>query len=166
MPTKHKFGIAAAIALAVSIGCAPSLTEEDRSQMWSAVSSNNFEKVQSLVEDDVRRANMVTSRKDNYTAVHHCVVYNKDDTRIVEYLLQNGADPNIASDTGWTPLHTAVWDANLGYVEVLLQYGADVSLKDHKKERSPLEMARRSGATSHIVEAMERHLQNQRLASQ
>ncbi len=134
--------------------------------MWGAVSSNELEEVQRLVEEDERRAYMDTDRKGEYTALHHAISYNKNDVRIAEYLLLKGADPNTQTNTGWTPLHTAVWDSNLPAVELLMKHGADVTLKEFKKQESPLEMSRRyGGSTSHITGAMERYLQSQSVAS-
>lgn len=154
----------AAMTLCVATGCRPALTEDDRDAMWSAVSSNKFEEVKRLVEEDERRAHVMTDRKGEYTALHHAIVYNKHDVRIAEYLLQKGADPNTQTRTGFTPLHTAVWDSNLPAVEVLMKYGADVNLKEFKRQESPLEMSRRYGGKSHLTAAMERHLQSQDVA--
>ncbi|AZA78066.1 ankyrin repeat domain-containing protein [Chryseobacterium sp. G0186] len=55
------------------------------------------------------------------------VKYNKE---LVENLLKRNADPNIADDTGYTPLFWAVKFGNMELIQLLLQYKADRSKKD------------------------------------
>ncbi|KKP25019.1 MAG: hypothetical protein UR12_C0049G0006 [candidate division TM6 bacterium GW2011_GWF2_30_66] len=47
---------------------------------------------------------------------------------IVTLLLNKGADANIASDYGWTPLYWACYKNNLELVKLLLDYGAKESI--------------------------------------
>lgn len=55
------------------------------------------------------------------------VKYNKD---LVTYLLNKNADPNIADETGSTPLFWAVKFGNKELAELLLKNKADKSIKD------------------------------------
>lgn len=55
------------------------------------------------------------------------IKYNKD---LVEHLLKKKADPNIADETGYTPLFWAVKSGNKDLVEQLLKYKADKTKKD------------------------------------
>lgn len=55
------------------------------------------------------------------------VKYNKE---LVENLLKRNADPNIADDTGYTPLFWAVKFGNTELIQLLLKYKADRSKKD------------------------------------
>ncbi len=55
------------------------------------------------------------------------IKYNKE---LVEHLLKKKADPNIADETGYTPLFWAVKSGNKEFVEQLLQYKADKTKKD------------------------------------
>lgn len=55
------------------------------------------------------------------------VKYNR---KLVEGLLKKNANPNIADDTGSTPLFWAVKLGNKELVELLLKYKADKTIKD------------------------------------
>ena len=49
---------------------------------------------------------------------------------IVELLLKNGASPNVQNDQGDTALHKAAYTNRCSTVSLLLNYNADVSLKN------------------------------------
>src|SRR5690606_11359137 len=64
--------------------------------------------------------------------------------RLGQYLLEQGADPNLSNGGGWNPLYLATDNRNieggdyptrkpdmdhLDYIELLLQAGADVNLR-------------------------------------
>lgn len=49
---------------------------------------------------------------------------------IVELLIENGADVNVKSDEGKTPLHGAAFVGYEEGVRILLKYGADVNARD------------------------------------
>ncbi|KAM6960390.1 ankyrin repeat domain-containing protein 53 [Tautogolabrus adspersus] len=48
----------------------------------------------------------------------------------VRFLLEHGADVNVTSDSGVTPLHLAASEGLLDCTEILVQAGADVSARD------------------------------------
>lgn len=60
------------------------------------------------------------------------------DTRLVQELLSANADPNVLNTSGETPLHEAVQDNNYEVVKLLLNAGANPSLKD-RPENSPMD---------------------------
>jgi ankyrin repeat protein len=49
--------------------------------------------------------------------------------RMVEMLLQSGADPNVRQHGGWTPLQQAAAHGRSRMVDVLLSHGADPTVK-------------------------------------
>jgi ankyrin repeat protein len=51
--------------------------------------------------------------------------------KVAEYLLANGADPNIKSTMGSTALHLACSSHNADFVELLCKNKADVNIKDN-----------------------------------
>lgn len=59
---------------------------------------------------------------------------------VAKELLLAGADPNIADNYGYTPLHAATLNCNPGLVELLLKNKADPSARD-KSGHSPLHLA-------------------------
>lgn len=51
----------------------------------------------------------------------------------IKKLLEKGADPNYMGELGKTPLHMAVIDQNKELIELLLEHGADISIRDTDK---------------------------------
>ncbi|XP_075385617.1 BRCA1-associated RING domain protein 1 isoform X2 [Tenrec ecaudatus] len=86
-----------------------------------------------------------TAAKRNHrgeTLLH--VASIKGDIPSVEYLLQNGSDPNVQDHAGWTPLHEACNHGHLKVVELLLQHKALVNTTGYQND-SPLHDAARNG---------------------
>ena len=63
----------------------------------------------------------------------HYAAY-KGNPRIVDYLLNNGGDPNIRGRHDSTPLHSAAWGRNIQVLELLLEDGADVDARTDEGE--------------------------------
>ena len=60
---------------------------------------------------------------------------------IVKWLLENGADPNIPSAHGLTPLYTAIFHKEHGITDLLLKNGADPDKQPESRENTPLTIA-------------------------
>ena len=54
----------------------------------------------------------------------------KGNTRVVELLLENGAQPDFKDENKRTPLSRAIEGGNVGVVEALLAQGAKVDYKE------------------------------------
>nr|XP_046236197.1 ankyrin repeat domain-containing protein 53 [Scatophagus argus] len=59
----------------------------------------------------------------------------------LRYLLEHGADIDVTTDSGMTPLHLAASEGLLDCTEILVQAGADVSARD-SNGHTPLDLAR------------------------
>jgi ankyrin repeat protein len=68
------------------------------------------------------------------TALGLAMTYSPKAIRIIELLLEAGADPNVPSDAGsdWTPLFDA---RTPEHAELLLKYGADPNYVAHNKQQ-------------------------------
>jgi len=49
---------------------------------------------------------------------------------MVEYLLEQGCDPDRASSSGLTPLHYAAYNNHLEIVQLLLRFGAKIDVRN------------------------------------
>lgn len=93
----------------------------------------------------VKLSSGMPARKRNHrgeTLLHIASI--KGDIPSVEYLLQNGNDPNVKDHAGWTPLHEACSHGHLKVVELLLQHNALVNTPGYQND-SPLHDAVKSG---------------------
>ena len=59
----------------------------------------------------------------------------------VKYLLQRGADPNIAQSDGFTALYLAAQEDNPSICQMLLEAGANPSLAGGPQKLTPLHIA-------------------------
>lgn len=74
----------------------------------------------------------------------------------VEWLLEMGADPNHRNCFGETALHMAVGDGNLAMVQLLLQYGAALDIRDSDNQM-PLDLVGWWGRIDHLIELLEHY---------
>lgn len=69
---------------------------------------------------------------------------SEEDYRIIELFLEKGADANLSTKNGTTPLMQAAYKGNVELVKLFLAYGADATLKD-KTGKTALDMAKQKG---------------------
>lgn len=62
----------------------------------------------------------------------------KGDRKIVEFLLNQGANPNLPADNGWRPLHYAIWYDQRDLLTLLIDRGCEI---DSTVGQTPLEYA-------------------------
>ena len=72
-----------------------------------------------------------TPTRDGTSPIHKAaLIESPSGSRIVSKMLSYGADPNIVTPTGLSPLHIAAMWGRVETIDVLLDSGADVSMKD------------------------------------
>lgn len=54
---------------------------------------------------------------------------NGDLGEVKRLVLDCGADPNVRNNDGWTPLHSAAFRCRVDVARVLLDHGADLTIK-------------------------------------
>jgi ankyrin repeat protein len=96
--------------------------------LWSAIALDKAESLRAMIaRDPALLAARMTRRHHRRTALHHAAARNMP--RIVELLLELGADPNAADATGAAALTTAVQEnADRGIASALLATGARIDL--------------------------------------
>jgi ankyrin repeat protein len=65
-------------------------------------------------------------------------------TKIVILLLNNGADPNVREQDGYTPLHAAAQNGDLEMIRALLNHGADMKIAS-QDGKLPIDLAKKAG---------------------
>ncbi|XP_020007370.1 BRCA1-associated RING domain protein 1 isoform X2 [Castor canadensis] len=111
----------------------------------AALNSSTYRRMISSPSTMKLSPSSLVARKRNHkgeTLLHIASI--KGDVPSVEYLLQNGSDPNVKDYAGWTPLHEACNHGHLKVVELLLQHKALVNTTGYQND-SPLHDAARNG---------------------
>lgn len=89
-------------------------------------------------------ANMKARAKNsNENMLLHAAVANKQ-TKVVEILLQGGADSNAKQSGGWTSLHEAALLGAEDIVKLLVENGAQIQVKKDD-DQTPLDVAIENG---------------------
>ena len=57
----------------------------------------------------------------------------KNSNKVIKFLLENGANPNLQDKNGETALHGATFFLNVQNIQTLLNYGADLTIKNNKR---------------------------------
>jgi len=116
-------GLLALVLLVLSPACSKGKPPAD---IFAAALNGDLNRVQTLVAENPDLVN--AQNQSGLTPLHLAAI--KGQVAIAEFLLQKGADPNLAEANGDTPLHFA---ASYGYVEIvrsLLEHGAKVNLRN------------------------------------
>lgn len=118
------------------------LTENDYPLLIYFAAQLELPDVLDLVLKDVKKwiknssSNLLDTRGDHdRTALHYAV--REGNKRIVNFLLEKGANPNSKTKMDFTPLHYAVALENLEICRLLLAKGADANVES-TQEGSPL----------------------------
>lgn len=101
------------------------LARDPELNIFEAAAAGHIDRVVALTEDDPGRVNAFAH--DGFTPLGLAAFFGHKD--VVEYLLEQGAEVNVASRNKMKvmPLHSAVASRHLGIAEALLTHGADVN---------------------------------------
>jgi ankyrin repeat protein len=126
-----------AIALTAGVDAAGDL------RLIEAVRAKNAERVRALIAE---RVDVNARQGDQATALHWAA--HLDDKVIVDELLRAGAVPDVADDTGATPLYLACVNGNAEVVARLLDAGASAKTMLLSGETALMTCARSGNATA------------------
>jgi len=105
--------------------------------LFNAARTSTLNEVKKLVEDgaDVHWKN---DRCYHCIALHNACASPQNNGEIVRYLLEQHSDVNARNDDGNTPLIWAAVNGNVEAVNILLDFKANIDLKDYKQMRTAL----------------------------
>ena len=84
----------------------------------------------------------VISTKNAYDrSVLHKAAYYSGSATLLENLITQGADVNARDKGAWTPLHLAAKNGHVEALQILLENGANMHVKDIKHGWTPLHIA-------------------------
>lgn len=90
--------------------------------LYKAVEVDRFEKVKEILQTD---PTLITGKDhDEFSVLHGAVM--TENTEMIGFLLDQGADINALNDEGITPLHIALYPNVVTY---LLNHGAEINKK-------------------------------------
>ena len=87
-----------------------------------------------------RGVNINWKNSDNLDLAALHLAVTEGQTTICDLLLQNGAQPDLADGSGWTPLHHSAYLDKVNCVILLIRRGAKLSLLDNQA-KTPLQVA-------------------------
>jgi uncharacterized protein len=129
------------LQILLDAGTDPNIHDEHVPALHVAAANDNIEAAKILISHG--------AKIDARDAANHdtALVYGIRDGKftIAEYLLEAGADPNIADRRGFTPLHVAVTRDDIRIAGSLLDHGAQINARTQGDGRTPLMIAAAAG---------------------
>eukprot|EP00051_Salpingoeca_urceolata_P014909 m.190377 g.190377 ORF g.190377 m.190377 type:complete len:407 (+) comp18229_c0_seq1:167-1387(+) len=99
-------------------------------EIWRALSDSDAEELEVLIE---LGGNVNCRNRDGYTPLHKCA--DDDNEEMLAAFIKVGADLNAQTeDQKWTALHIAALSGLPNLVKLLLEAGADTSVRDSRDE--------------------------------
>ncbi len=125
------------LALFLAVNCAYASPMDSR-PLVAAIEKGDLQ----FVQERVAKGN-IDAILSNAMAALHVAAYH-DQLAVAQYLLDTGADPNIANRYGVTPLMLASANGDDAFVSLLLKAGADPN-KTSLEGEAPIMLAARTG---------------------
>ncbi|XP_014216933.1 ankyrin repeat domain-containing protein 49 [Copidosoma floridanum] len=120
--------------------------------MLTAAENGDLDKVKSYYALDPSLVKCADS--DGYTPLHRACYGNH--TKIIEFLLQAGADISAKTQDDWQPLHSACCWNNVECAAILIAQGANVNAKS-KGDQTPLHLVSASSHNSPCLQLLLLH---------
>jgi ankyrin repeat protein len=103
--------------------------------LFLATGLDRFKFLAYLVE--ISGLNIESREKSGATPLYYAID-SGGDTQTIRYLLEKGADPNIETNIGDTPLKRAIRRKDTEIIALLISKGADIHAADSKRQITPL----------------------------
>ena len=91
--------------------------------------------------NNTSRACNINEKNAYDRSVLHKAAYYSGSATLLENLITQGADVNTRDKGAWTPLHLAAKNGHVEALQVLLENGANMHVKDIKHGWTPLHIA-------------------------
>jgi ankyrin repeat protein len=85
--------------------------------------------------------NNVNEKNAYDRSVLHKAAYYSGSANLLECLIKQGAHVNAQDKGAWTPLHLAAKNGHVKAIQILLENGANLNVKDTKHGWTPLHVA-------------------------
>ena len=94
------------------------------------------------MDQTIRVVPVISTKKNAYDrSVLHKAAYYSGSATLLENLITQGADVNARDKGAWTPLHLAAKNGHVEALQILLENGANMHVKDIKHGWTPLHIA-------------------------
>ena len=103
--------------------------------------------------------NQISSDGSFPTPLHSAVGFKN--RNIAEFLLQNGASPNVMDENGQTLMHDAANAGNLHFLKFLYKYKADIDVQNPIDNKTPLFLAASNGSGKLVKFLLKKGAQSQ-----
>jgi hypothetical protein len=111
------------------------LNQEQRRQFGIDVHKGHFDAVLQTMSQYNIDVNEIPNDDRNENILFNCISGTKynDNIRLIKHLLDNGADPNVKSKSGYNAFHYILYiPDNIDLVSLMLRYNVEVNSRDAK----------------------------------
>jgi hypothetical protein len=121
---------------------------------WSAVTSGDEKALNSASLLRGRKRLRVNAKHPQTGMTLLAAAAEAGNKKIVQALLAKGADPNIAGDSGFTPVTLALKNGHDGVAQILANAGADLDLADYSTGKTALLWAVEMNCTAATIQLL------------